>query len=269
MVVGLTLFIAVCATCMTLGSIELMGAATDMPLLALVFSATLIIYTLDRLRPNVEDGADPSYRLRAYANAKTTIRVMLGAGILGAAAATPFQRPEVLLSLMPLGVVSIWYTVPAGRFLRLKDVPYIKTFVVAAVWTLVTAWLPVWRPGMVISAPLVAHLATRFLFLLAITLPFDYRDGERDRAAGVKTLPQLLGTTGTRTFCLVLLAMFVVAHSVYDPSGLFVPNALTAAVTAAVLIALNPARSDVYYAVGVDGTMMLQYALIMTFTAVR
>lgn len=269
MVFALTMFIAACSACMVLGSVELMNSVMDLPLVVLVFSSTVIIYTLDRLRPSIEDKTSPSERLLAYTAQRKMTLGLLVLGVIGAAVATPFQRLEVLIALVPMGFVSVWYTIPAGRLTRLKDIPYIKTFAVAGVWTFVTAWLPVWRPGVAISAPFLAHLTTRFVFMLAITLPFDLRDTERDAAAGIRTLPQRLGTRGTRAMCLGLLALFVAIHAIYDPAGMFLPNLATALVTSAILLALEPTRGDLYYSVAVDGTMMLQYALIMTYSAIQ
>ena len=265
MAVILTLFIALCSVGLALGSIRLMNAPPDMPLAVLVFFSTIVIYTLDRLRPSIEDATNPGPRLAAYLAQRKSVQVLLVVGIMGLVASVFFQRFEVLLALVPLGVLSLWYTVPVGVF-RLKDIPYLKTFIVAGVWTVVTAWLPIWRPETTIGVQFAIHLFTRFLFMSAITLPFDYRDRERDHAAGIKTLPQRLGTTGTKALSMALLALFVVLHGVYHSQEIFMASALTAAGTALVIAGMSPQRGDIYYSVGVDGTMMLQYALLMILT---
>ncbi len=265
MAVILTIFIALCSACMALGSIRLLGAPHDIPLTILVFFATIVIYTVDRLRPSIEDQTNPGERLVAYLRERKAIQTLLALGLVGLGVSVFFQRIEVLVALVPLGLLSVWYTVPLG-ILRLKDIPYLKTFIVAGVWTVVTAWLPVWRPGTVIDVSFVIHLLTRFLFMSAITLPFDYRDRDRDLAAGIKTLPQRLGTNGTKAMSIAMLVGYVVLHALYHPSGTFWASAITAVVTSAIIAAMTPRRGDIYYSVGVDGTMMLQYALLMILT---
>lgn len=265
MAVILTIFIACCSAFMTLGSVHLLDAPTDFPLIVLVFFSTIVIYTLDRLRPSIEDRIDPGPRLLAYVAQRKSVQVLLVIGLIGLAASTLFQRFEVLLALVPLGALSFWYTMPLGIF-RLKDIPYIKTFIVAGVWTVVTAWLPVYRPETALGWPLGVHLFTRFLFMSAITLPFDYRDRERDRTAGIKTLPQLLGTTGTKALSIGLLVLFAILHGFYHSQEISISSALTAGISSLVIAAMSAERGDVYYSVGVDGTMMLQYALLMILT---
>ncbi len=265
MAVILTVFIAMCSACMALGSVQLLDAPHDLPLTILVFFATIVIYTVDRLRPSIEDATDPGARLVAYLKERKAVQALLLLGLVGLGASVFFQRFEVLVALVPLGLLSIWYTVPLG-VLRLKDIPYLKTFVVAGVWTVVTAWLPIWRPDTVLDVSFGVHLLTRFLFMSAITLPFDYRDRDRDRAAGIKTLPQRLGTKGTKAMSIGMLVCFVALHGVYHSSSIFIATAITAAVTAIIIAAMNPQRGDIYYSVGVDGTMMLQYALLMILT---
>ncbi len=265
MAVILTVFIALCSACMALGSIVLLKAPADMPLTVLVFFSTIVIYTVDRLRPTLEDSTAPGPRLIAYLTQKKSVQAMLVIGLVGLVVSVFFQRFEVLLALVPLGVLSFWYTVPVGVF-RLKDIPYLKTFIVAGVWTVVTAWLPIWRPDTPIDLAFGMHLFTRFLFMSAITLPFDYRDRDRDRAAGIKTLPQRLGTTGTKMLSFVLLALFAGLHGVHHSPQIFLGSALTAGFTALIIAAMSPERGDVYYSVGVDGTMVLQYALLIILT---
>jgi 4-hydroxybenzoate polyprenyltransferase len=265
MAVILTIFIALCSASMALGSIRLLDAPHDVPLTILVFFATIVIYTVDRLRPSIEDQTDPGERLVAYLRGRKAVQALLILGLVGLGVSVFFQRFEVLVALVPLGLLSVWYTMPLG-ILRLKDIPYLKTFVVAGVWTVVTAWLPVWRPETVIDVSFGVHLLTRFLFMSAITLPFDYRDRDRDLAAGIKTLPQRLGTHGTKAMSIVLLVGFVALHALYDPCGTLLASAITAVVTSVIIAAMTPQRGDIYYSVGVDGTMMLQYALLMTLT---
>lgn len=264
-VVGLTLFIAACATAMAMGSATLFDLPHDPWLLALIFSATVAIYTLDRLRPTSEDADPQSWRLEAFSRHQATTLMLLAFGVLGAAVATVFLRLEILMALVPLGVISVAYTVPIGS-LRVKDIPYAKTFVVAAVWTIVTAWLPVWGQGFELDRTLAMHLGSRFLFLVAITLPFDFRDRARDASAGLRTLPQRLGLRGTQALSGLSLMGFVGLHAVWDPHNMFAANAITGLMTAAVIAAMRDDRGDAYYSVWVDGTMLLQYALLLTLT---
>lgn len=258
-------FIATCAVAMTLSTQHLLQTPPDIPLNVLIFLATFFIYTLDRLHTAPEDAQPTAPRLQGFVRHKKPLTILLILSGLGTLISAAFQRQEVMAALIPLALISVTYSISAPRLPRLKNIPYAKTFIVAAVWTLVTAWLPAWRPNHAITLELHAHLAARFAFMFAITLPFDFRDRARDLSAHIRTLPQRLGLNGTRVLAVAALAGFLALSTVAAPAMLLT-HILTATTTAALIAAMNPERGDLYYALGVDGTMMLQYALLLTFS---
>ena len=60
--------------------------------------------------------------------------------------------------------------------LALRNVAGLKLFVISAVWSIVTVILPAVELGLSISFELVIFTIQRFLFIMAITIPFDIRD---------------------------------------------------------------------------------------------
>ena len=105
-----------------------------------------------------------------------------------------FSLPSItsLLVLSIGAVIGIGYILPVGRrrsgLLRRS---YLKPMVVAAGWTIITAYFPLVHNG---STPagltLGLILGERFLFTLAVAICFDWRDREIDRKQGIKTLAQ-------------------------------------------------------------------------------
>ncbi|OGX81119.1 hypothetical protein BEN49_15930 [Hymenobacter coccineus] len=88
---------------------------------------------------------------------------------------------------MPLAALALLYSWPLGRWrgrpVALRDVPLLKVFLIAGVWSLITVGLPVLalhRPW----AEAQGLLDQRFLLVLALAIVFDIRDYGRDRAAG-------------------------------------------------------------------------------------
>ena len=71
-------------------------------------------------------------------------------------------------------------------------IPFFKIFVIALIWTISTMLLLVLENNMLISQNLILHLSARFLFVFAITIPFDIRDLKFDDKK-MKTIPIVFG----------------------------------------------------------------------------
>ena len=107
---------------------------------------------------------------------------------------------------MGLGFVSVIYGLPiyknGSHLFRLRDVPGLKIFLIAFVWSYVTEGLPA-----LINGEPIYYLALfeRFLFIFAITIPFDIRDVNYD-ASHLATIPQYFGINTAK--CMALFAIF-------------------------------------------------------------
>ncbi|MFA7198903.1 MAG: UbiA family prenyltransferase [Methanoculleus sp.] len=107
---------------------------------------------------------------------------------------------SLLVTAVPL-TAGIVYSVPLFParlgFRRLKEVPFMKSLIVAFSWAVPPALLPVCHAALPAGAATV--LVGLFLFFLVFvnTVVFDIRDEEGDRASGVRTIPTILGTRKT------------------------------------------------------------------------
>ena len=122
------------------------------------------------------------------------------------------------------GVVAIIYSIPFvhwhGRWLRLRDVSYLKIMLIVFIWTLVTVVLPYLNSlqVMVYKGQLILLFAERLLFYLAIALPFDMRDYTTDTQHGLSTLATYLGQKQTLKLSLLALissALVAIYHYFY------------------------------------------------------
>lgn len=269
------LFIAAAAALVTWDSYARLGRpGPPGPEVWLVFFATLVVYELDRLLgASEEDRVDASARHLWLRGHRRALWALTGAAAAGVAACLPFLPIRVTAVLVVLGALSLAYVAPVvrrgGRWHRLKDLAGLKAFLIAAVWAAATVLLPAFSRGAALL-PTAWVTAERFLFVLAICLPFDVRDLARDRAAGIRTLPVALGVPATRAFGVALLVGYtgiVVAHygvSASSPAFALVP---TAALALGLVVAMDEHRPDTYYEVFVDGTLIVQGLLLLALAA--
>jgi hypothetical protein len=106
-------------------------------------------------------------------------------------------KKEVLIALAPIALITVFYSIPLYgnriNIFRLRDIPYSKIFLISFVWSASTVFLPIIQSSLTFNkAQVVILLAERFFFVFAITIPFDIRDIDADKQAGIKTIPLLL-----------------------------------------------------------------------------
>lgn len=100
-----------------------------------------------------------------------------------------------------IGVISLAYAVPLlkvkGKWVGMRQIPGLKVFYIALVWSLSSVGLPVvelYANGANIDWYQANYLGlVKIVFLVLCTLPFDIRDYEQDSLYNLKTVPILLG----------------------------------------------------------------------------
>ncbi|MEM1347025.1 MAG: hypothetical protein AAGI01_00615, partial [Myxococcota bacterium] len=141
-------------------------------MVGLVFSATLFAYGLDRVaQASPEDaGSQDTPRLEWLSRRQLVVFGLMGLGGFGALGCAAMLPAQVLKVLGVLGAVTVAYSVPLGywrgRFIRLKEIPGAKVFLIASVWGTATASLPLMAEGVDVSSPrMLCAWAERTLFI--------------------------------------------------------------------------------------------------------
>ena len=109
-----------------------------------------------------------------------------------------------------------------------------------------------------------------FLFILAITLPFDIRDLRYDLAANVKTIPAKIGVKKTIVLAELLLVVFMILkyyqlnlnHISYEQ---FTATSIAFFITAILIAFSSPKRPELFFSGLIEGTMILMYLAVLIF----
>lgn len=112
---------------------------------------------------------------------------------LGVAIALAFLylKTETLVLLVVLGSFSLLYAVPLkGK--RFREIPGLKLYEIALVWSVTVVLLPAVEMGAYRNIAVGLQLLAVFLFVMAITIPFDIRDLKNDPHR-LQTIPQKIG----------------------------------------------------------------------------
>ena len=161
-----------------------------------VFFATLFTYNFQRVIKLKQRGKQLKTDWQAK-NKTSTYFIMIVSGIIIVYHFYYFKT-STQIAIIFSGVLSLLY--PFG----IRNIPFAKIFVIALVWTISTMLLLVLENNILISQNLILHLSTRFLFVFAISIPFDIRDLKFDDKK-MKTIPIVFGERKARLIGLMAL----------------------------------------------------------------
>ncbi|WP_345071676.1 UbiA family prenyltransferase [Hymenobacter fastidiosus] len=261
-----SLLVAAAATGLTWATFLFWQDQIPVRLGALVFTATLFLYNIDSVLPYKHRqqavlSARKRWMLR-HRRALLLLALSSLAGALGLFWADGWQ--PLTLFLAHLTAISLLYSTPVvrrhGRWWALRDLPLLKIFLIAYVWSAVTVWVPALHLGKALREPAVGVLfARRFFFILNLALIFDIRDFTKDRLSGTRTFPGLFGLRATKWLGLA----FLVVSALLLPPGVSAPHVLVLTVPtllAGVIIWFaEETRPDYYFALLADGLMLVQF----------
>ena len=265
--VASNVYVAFGVVSLTLLSLDI--RQTEHPnLLWFVFFATLFVYNFIRL-VNVHSIISSSESLRhqiIYRFRTFFWIVCICSALIGFYFFVTISE-NIFLPIIGLGFVSIIYGLPiyknGSHLFRLRDVPGLKIFLIAFVWAYVTEGLP----ALINGEPLYfLALFERFLFIFAITIPFDIRDLNYD-ASHLATIPQYFGINTAKW--MALLAIFsselILFYRFFFNNDLNLIGALTIYIayefSFLLIYRCHLYSKERYFTVGVEGMSILMGAL--------
>lgn len=245
------------------------------PYLFIIFFATLFEYNIHRLVTVLtnKDALNSEKHHWVRDNLKK-FYFLVFFSIAGSALVVFLTKIEILIALAPFAVLTLFYSIPVlgdkKQIFRLREIPYLKIFMIAFVWSSTTIILPIIQSSQAFDPVHVgAMLAERFFFIFAITIPFDIRDLEADLHSGLKTIPILIHEKKAMTLSyLSLLIFFLISFFHYQMLGewLVIPALGISATTTFFFLVSEKIKKQPLYHYGIlDGTMLLQGVLVYVF----
>ncbi len=177
--------------------------------------------------------------------------------VVGFLLSAVWAKKQILLALVPVGTFSLLYSMP---LIKIREVPYLKIFVIAGVWSLSTALLP----SIFLNKFSSLLLLERFLFVFTITMPFDIRDMAVDKKYGLKTIPLLMGKKHSLNLAYFSLGLFFVASCIHynDQPKILAAMSISAFATFLSLSLEKIKTHELYHEGILDGAMMMQAMLV-------
>lgn len=267
---------SLCAVAQALVTFHLIKSQPVYPVLALLFTSTLGIYNFCMLISGPKNPQlSPHMRIRWFF---AHYRLMVTFTIVSLLSLVPLfflVSTGSRLLLIFLSIISFCYSLPmfslGEQKFGLRNIPGLKPFLITIVWTLSTVLLPILEAQeMHITVNMrdtVILIAKRFLFIFALTVPFDIRDLFEDNKLGVRTIPVIIGEKWAYLFCQALLGAYILLLFIYQKSfnADFLSLTFTAFLTGWLIFKSKWEKNEYYYFFYMDGVLILQYLFLLAF----
>jgi 4-hydroxybenzoate polyprenyltransferase len=273
------LFIAICAVAQGLITYHLLQVPPDKYVLAFLFFSTIGLYNFSMLLAKPGDpGSSPYVRVRwIFSHHRLIISITLISILCIIPLGLWYLSIESKLLMIFTGLMAVGYNVPFltlnQQKIGLRNIPGIKLFLIALVWSVSCVLLPIVELERsyhinISSAETLLLVAKRFLFIAAITVPFDIRDLFQDKLYALKTIPVILGERKAYIFCQFLLAGYLVLLLLFNQVTLpdILALTLTLMLTGWLIFKSGFKKNEYYYFFYLDGTMLLQYLALILFS---
>jgi 4-hydroxybenzoate polyprenyltransferase len=248
------LWVAFCVLALALSS-ELLFSTSNYQISQFVFFATLFTYNFQKV-VRIEKGVN---HVRKVWLAKQNIAIYILMAFGGLVSAYRFFEFQLITQvvIVIVGLLSVLY--PFG----LRKIPFSKIFIISLVWTVSTMLLLVLENNITISQNIVMYLVSRFLFVFAITIPFDIRDLKYD-AQNVQTIPLFFGILKARfTALFSLFICAVISVLQYLENALISSNLLALIllyfVASIFIVKSDEKRGEMYFSFWVESLSILCY----------
>ncbi len=274
------IYIALCAVAQGLVTYHLLDVKPDKYILALLFSSTLALYNFSILLSKPKKPEDsPFRRVRwIFSHYRLTITLTI-ISILSIIPLIFFLSSSSLMLLVGLALISVSYSLPffssQEKRYSLRNIPGVKLFLIASIWSLSCVLLPILEMESNNETAITLHdtmilIVKRFLFIAAITVPFDIRDLFQDKSNDLRTIPVILGEKKALVICQALLAAYLILLFMFTDklNSDYFALTLCTIITGWLIFKSKWEKNEYYYFLYLDGTMILQFLMLFIFSTI-
>ncbi|MFA6945560.1 MAG: hypothetical protein WC220_06610 [Pedobacter sp.] len=274
------IFIALCAVAQGLVTYQLLQVKPDKYVLGLLFCSTLALYNFSILLSKPKNPENSAFRRVRWIFSH--YRLMITLTIISVFSVLPlslFLSTSSKILLTALALISVSYSLPIftlqDKRFGLRNIPGIKLFLIATVWALSCVLLPILeiesnQGAQITLNDTILLIAKRFLFIAAITVPFDIRDLYQDRFNELKTIPVLIGERWTLLICQGLLGAYLILLFLFTDrfDSNFFGLTLTIILAGWLIFRSKWEKNEYYYFLYLDGTMIIQFIMLLLCSSI-
>ena len=253
--------VAIAAYCLTKITFLEFGFQNE-PLALFVFFSTILSYNLIRLFQLDKINSMTAIWIRANKKGLLVLNMLALSGVFYFASKISMKG---LLALFPFFMATVFYVLPIkNKAIGLRQVPALKLILIAFSWVGITLFFPLQEAGHLDVSTQWFYFAQRFLFIIAITIPFDIRDAQFDLPE-LATLPQVLGVSKAKIVAVMSMLVFILLSAFLNglQSNLFYTDLTLMLITTGLVLYCTQNRNRFYTAFWIEALPILWYLLFL------
>lgn len=218
--------------------------------------STFSVYNGQRLIKSAQPTQTP-WLLWVQRNEKSLYLATFASGLLTISCLLMIGKVSFgsIILLLISGVISLFYVIPV-KGIVMREIPYIKVYLIAITWAIVLILFPILNEGK-FTISVVFHVIAHAIFIIAVAIPFDIRDVKFDQRTQ-RTIPQIIGVIWAKSVSSTLLFLFLMIMLFSTPALWETPVIIPAVfVQLALILYMNEKRGDIYCAGAIDGAIGL------------
>jgi hypothetical protein len=265
--------VALCGLALSLSTyiiLNLEYSEISIPALALIFFSCLFIYNLNvfflgEFDLNVERERWKSENIKL-------VKILCLFCLLPISFYGSLLSRESVFLLAHLFLLALLYIIPIkikSKYYSFRKIPLLKIFILTYVWSCATVLLPVFECGFYEWNKISFLFMERFIFILAVSMPFDIRDYERDKEQAVLTIPGLVGKKNAVIISIFILSAFIFSSLIYNGwSYIFLSRTLIGLLAGYFIVNASNTRKEFYFLLYMDGILLLYFLILLASRAV-
>lgn len=180
-------------------------------------------------------------------------------------------KEQTVLYLFVLGAITFFYAVPflpkkifVDGKKNLRAISGLKIHVIAFVWAGVTVVIPLLNEGQQLDNDPWVTTIQRFIYVIAVTLPFEIRDMQYD-SLKLGTIPQRIGIRRTKIIGVIFILIFYLIEFLKDDidyQNLFVLP-IVAVLMLGFLLFSKTSQSQYYSSFWIEGIPIIWLGLLL------
>jgi 4-hydroxybenzoate polyprenyltransferase len=251
-----SLFIALCACSLSFFYSKMTGSEINFYRLTVIFLGTWASYIGVQLIP-IQKNKAASARSLWIKKQKIILYSIVAACFFGIFASIRFLENFDLLNFSHLFILVLFYEKIFFNEKELRKIPYIKPFLISYIWACVATAPQIF---LTLNAPIFHIWPECFLFILALTIPFDIRDMESDHIDGVKTLATKFQIKHIKVLCFFIFILAIIyqfSYLSFSYKNIFISLGLILFYLL-LLSKVWPNQKDALFLYGLDGMIILK-----------
>jgi 4-hydroxybenzoate polyprenyltransferase len=259
--INTNILVSFCVSSLALSS-ELLFYSSNYQISKFVFFATLFTYNFQRI-VRIKRGIAHK-RKQWTLNNLNLVYSLIVIGTIGSFYHFFLFNRNTQILIFITGIVSILY--PLG----LRKIPFCKIFIISFTWTISTMILLISENNILLNTNTYLHVISRFLFVLAITIPFDIRDIKYDHVK-LKTIPIIVGITKAKAIAIIAIFALQLVSSYqfvnYNLNfGYFIAIILSCIFSAILIRKSEERKSDFFFSFWVESLSIVFYLFLAITT---